>query len=417
MTDMNNVVSSESNTNNSTENNDNIVNIDNNNDDTNNDKNDKNDNNNNNNNNNNNDPLVVPLLLQKIPTQCRICQVKRKVYAFEVKNGRCTRCTRHYKRFKLEWPIRKMITKKKRDKANAIMEKLLKKQEESLLINNNNNNNNNAEESGTQNDHEGGKENATGSKTMEEGLLLNNNNGINNINNNNHNNYNNKLSIVGTTVKNNSINNIINNNNRNLNLSRKWEPYFHKDYVVKTQQYFRYTEEGSIQCTAYAYEFRNGIIRWDVHAGHIHMNPVKRISGHPTMRLEKLKCFHSSWKKEKIVILGGNIEYQGTWYPFDQGKAMIKELIGLNDPGLYPIFGPDVIDLSGEPSSTTTPTTTGFSSYIITGKNNDYSNITAQQVYNNIIKLDMGNNNDTKRKRDTANGEKSKKTLKKLKKT
>ncbi|CAG8512086.1 17097_t:CDS:2, partial [Acaulospora colombiana] len=72
---------------------------------------------------------------------------------------------------------------------------------------------------------------------------------------------------------------------------------------------------------------------------YVHMNPLKRLFDNPNLRLEKLRCFKPGWNSEKLVIVGGNIKYQGTWYPFDHAKRVVEEVVGTSTAGFHPVFG------------------------------------------------------------------------------
>ncbi|CAG8656391.1 16382_t:CDS:2, partial [Acaulospora morrowiae] len=222
----------------------------------------------------------------EITRRCRICREKYKTKMPDI-NKRCARCTRHYDLFKIEWPLRKLPPQKGKAKDN----KNGKTRTESINLNR-------VQKNGTSSNKAKGKQPS-------------------------------KPRSRSRAAAENSF----------PEPSGEWAPHPHQDYTVITKRYNKYVDNVCIPSAAYEYEWRGETIRWDANTGYVHMNPLKRLFDNPSLRLEKLRCFRPDWNSEKLVIVGGNIKYQGTWYPFDHAKRVVEEVVGVNIPGFHPVFG------------------------------------------------------------------------------
>ncbi|CAG8525830.1 19494_t:CDS:2 [Racocetra fulgida] len=118
--------------------------------------------------------------------------------------------------------------------------------------------------------------------------------------------------------------------------SGEWEPFSAPGFIVNT---IRYNGKDCIPSIAYEYNYQGETIRWDALTGFVHMNPIKKLMGNPNFKIEKLSCYQPSWNDDKFVIVGGNIKYQGT-FPYHNARKVIAEVLGLDNQGFVPIFGP-----------------------------------------------------------------------------
>ncbi|KAF0480798.1 Histone-lysine N-methyltransferase SUV420H [Gigaspora margarita] len=221
---------------------------------------------------------------QEITRRCKICSEKYSS-AFDYKERRCPRCTRHFNLFGIEWPLRKTPNQKVKAKDD------------------------NRSKSGKNR-----VEFMNSSRRMDK--------------------------TAPSKGKNKQTTRPRNRNQQSLpepEPSGEWEPFSTPGFIVNT---IRYNGKDCIPSIAYEYNYQGETIRWDALTGFVHMNPIKKLMGNPNFKIEKLSCYQPSWNNDKFVIVGGNIKYQGTWFPYHNARKVIAEVLGLDNQGFVPIFGP-----------------------------------------------------------------------------